>query len=83
MEADGLEELEKNVRKSINAFDFFSAGRWLGPDTAPSSRLYDGSESGFLLRSTGGNDMASFSMSPAAGAPAAKPAGSAAQNLRR
>lgn len=65
VEADGREELEKGTRKSLDAFDFFSAGTWLGPDTTPSSRLYDGTESGFLLRSAGGDDVASFSMSPA------------------
>lgn len=81
VEADGLEELEKGLRKSVNVYDLFSAGTLLGPDTTPSSRLYDGSESGFLLRSAGGDDVASFSMSPAAGK--AKPAAQAAQRPRR
>lgn len=62
LEADGLEELEKGLSKSFSFLDFYIKDRALGPDTMPSSRLYDGSDTGITLFSRGGEVEASFTL---------------------
>ena len=44
MEADGLEEIERN--KAADAGDFYTEGTAFGPDTTPNSRRYSGRQSG-------------------------------------
>lgn len=55
LEADGLEELEKGLSKRFSVTDFYTNGRTLGADTVPSSRLYDGADTGIRLFSRGGD----------------------------
>jgi len=62
LEADGLEELEKGLSKSFGFLDFYIKDRALGPDTIPSSRFYDGSDTGITLLSRGGDYDASFTL---------------------
>jgi M6 family metalloprotease-like protein len=62
LEADGLEELEKGLSKSFEFMDFYTKDRALGPDTIPSSRLYDGSDTGITLFSRGGGYESSFTL---------------------
>ncbi|MDO8806333.1 MAG: M6 family metalloprotease domain-containing protein [Elusimicrobiota bacterium] len=62
LEADGLEELEKGLSKSFDYPDFYLKDRALGPDTLPSSRLYDGRDTGISLLSRGGDQDVEFSI---------------------
>lgn len=62
LESDGLEELEKGLDKSFSFLDFYIKDRALGPDTLPSSRLYDGRDTGISLFSRGGDHDAEFSI---------------------
>jgi M6 family metalloprotease-like protein len=62
LEADGLEELEKGLSKSFSYLDYYLKDRALGPDTLPSSRLYDGGETGISLLSRGGDSDVSFTL---------------------
>ncbi|OGR42274.1 MAG: hypothetical protein A2X35_00795 [Elusimicrobia bacterium GWA2_61_42] len=62
MEADGLEELEKGLSRSFGFWDFYVRDRALGPETVPSSRLYDGTDTGISLVSRGGAQEASFAV---------------------
>lgn len=62
LEADGLEEIETLPNHAFGQDDFYSEGRTLGPETVPSSGLYDGTATGFSLRSLGGADEAAFSV---------------------
>ena len=62
LEADGLEELETGARRYFGLADFYLNGSALGPDTTPSSRLYDGSDTGISLLSTGGEGESFFSV---------------------
>lgn len=55
MEADGLEELESGESSSFSFLDFYQKGSSLGPATTPSSRLYDGADTGITLLSAGGD----------------------------
>lgn len=54
-EADGKEHLEVEKLRVYDALDFYIAGSVLGPGTVPSSRLYDGTETGIELVSKGGS----------------------------
>lgn len=63
MEADGLEELESGASSSFTFLDFYQKGASLGPATVPSSRLYDGTDTGISLVSRGGESEVSFSVS--------------------
>ncbi|OGR68264.1 MAG: hypothetical protein A2081_06130 [Elusimicrobia bacterium GWC2_61_19] len=62
LESDGLEELEKGLSKSFGFFDFYGKDRVLGPDTVPSSRLYNGTATGINLNSRGGDYDVSFTL---------------------
>lgn len=62
LEADGLEELENDKSNSFGFMDFYLKGRALGPDTIPSSRLYDGTDTGFSLVSKGGDYEVNFTV---------------------
>lgn len=62
MEADGLEELEKGTNRSVSAADFYAKDRALGTATVPSSKLYDGNETGISLVSRGGDYDVAFSV---------------------
>ena len=62
LESDGEEEIEQGPNRKFNFFDFYLPGRTLGPDTVPSSRLYDGTGSGFSLISRGGDRDVSFTL---------------------
>lgn len=62
LEADGLEELETKAESSFGFLDFYIAGRALGPDTLPSSRLYDGTDTGISLTSLGGDNYSYFGL---------------------
>lgn len=54
MESDGEEEIENGPNRHFGFNDFYLSGRALGPDTAPSGRVYDGGDSGFRVLSLGG-----------------------------
>ena len=58
-----MEELEKGLKKYLGFPDYYVKDRVLGPDTLPSSRLYDGADSGISLSSLGGNFDVSFRLS--------------------
>ena len=60
LEADGLEELEKGLDKKFSVTDFYTKDRTLGPDTVPSSRLYNGADTGISLFSHGGDNDSKF-----------------------
>lgn len=60
LEADGLEELEKKLNNNFGFNDYYVKDRVLGPDTLPSSRLYDGGDTGISLFSRGGDFDVSF-----------------------
>ena len=62
LESDGLEELEKRLSKSFSYLDFYIKDRALGPDTLPSSRLYDGRDTGISLFSRGGDSEVDFTV---------------------
>jgi len=62
LESDGLEELEKGQNGSFGFQDFYLEGRALGPDTLPSSRLYDSRDTGISLFSRGGDYYSEFSI---------------------
>ncbi|MDD2804907.1 MAG: M6 family metalloprotease domain-containing protein [Elusimicrobiales bacterium] len=62
LEADGLEELERGKSSSFGFLDFYLKDRALGPDTVPSSRLYDGTDTGLSLVSKGGDHEVSFTV---------------------
>ncbi|HCC46707.1 MAG TPA: hypothetical protein DEQ38_01090 [Elusimicrobia bacterium] len=62
LEADGQEGLENGLSKSFGFLDFYLKDRSLGPDTVPSSRLYDGADTGISLLSKGGDFAASFKL---------------------
>ena len=62
LEADGLEELESGKSSSFGYMDFYLKGAALGPDTIPSSRLYDGTDTGLSLLSKGGDYEVRFSV---------------------
>lgn len=62
LEADGLEELENGKSNYFGFDDFYLKGRALGPETAPSSRLYDGADTGISLLSAGGDNEVNFSV---------------------
>lgn len=62
LEADGMEELETGARRYFGPDDFYLNGRALGPDTIPSSRLYDGSDTGISLLPMGGEGGSDFSV---------------------
>lgn len=62
LESDGLEELEKGREKNFTFNDFYVKDRVLGPLTVPSSKLYDGSDTGINLSSRGGNFDVSFTL---------------------
>lgn len=47
MEADGLEEIEQ--KKSANAGDFYRPPKSFGPQTSPSSKNYQGQNTGVLI----------------------------------
>jgi M6 family metalloprotease-like protein len=49
MEADGLEEIEQNGW--ADAGDFYTVGKSFGPDTAPGSNRYQGSQTGVEVAS--------------------------------
>ena len=51
MEADGLEEIEKN--KAANAGDFYKPPKTFGPDTTPNSNSYAGEKTGVLITGLG------------------------------
>lgn len=63
LESDGLEELEKGENKNFGFDDFYIKDRVLGPATVPSSRLYDGADTGLTLFSQGGDFDVSFTLS--------------------
>lgn len=62
LESDGLEELEKKLSMNFGFNDYYVKERALGPDTLPSSRLYDGGDTGISLFSRGGDFDVSFSL---------------------
>jgi len=62
LEADGLEELENKLSKNFGFPDYYVKDRALGPDTVPSSRLYDGADTGISLLSRGGDFDVSFKL---------------------
>lgn len=62
LEADGLEEMEKGPAGSFAFGDFYGVDGVLGPGTIPSSRRYDGADTGITLRSLGGNSDALVSV---------------------
>lgn len=62
MESDGLEELDTGKSGSFGFADFYLKDRALGPETTPSSRLYDGSDTGISLLSSGGDSEVNFSV---------------------
>lgn len=62
MEADGKEHIETESLIMYDAQDFYAEGRVLGPQTLPSSRLYDGTDSGITLTSKGGDYAAGFGL---------------------
>lgn len=62
LESDGLEELEKKLSESFSYLDYYQKDRALGPDTIPSSRLYDGGDTGISLFSRGGDFDVSFTL---------------------
>lgn len=63
LESDGEEEIEKGPNRTFSFLDFYLPGRSLGPETLPSSRLYDGSDSGISLVSRGGESDVAFTLS--------------------
>ena len=62
LEADGQERLERGLVKWFDYADFYGKGRALGPDTVPSSRLYDGRDTGITLLSRGGDNDAELTV---------------------
>lgn len=62
MEADGKEDIETGRLIMYDAQDFYTEGRVLGPQTLPSSRLYDGTDTGITLLSKGGGYDAGFEL---------------------
>lgn len=62
LESGGKEGLELGEKKIFLPTDFYREGRALGPDTTPSSRLYDGTDTGISLVSRGGDPAVSFTL---------------------
>ncbi|MDA8132836.1 MAG: M6 family metalloprotease domain-containing protein [Elusimicrobia bacterium] len=63
MEADGSERIEKGPSRQFTRTSFYSAGRELGPGTAPSSAFYGGGVTGLTLTSVSDGQQASFRIS--------------------
>lgn len=63
MEADGLEDIETKPDGAFSFMDLYTKDRALGPATLPSSRLYDGTDTGISLLSRGGDEDSYFSIS--------------------
>lgn len=70
MEADGLEEIEKNLYyNNANAGDFYATGKTFGAGTLPSSKTYGGLTSGVTvanITSSGSQITATYSINIAA-----------------
>jgi M6 family metalloprotease-like protein len=62
LESDGLEEIETQPKYRFGQDDFYTDGRAFGPETKPSSGLYDGTDTGINLLSYGGNYEAEFAV---------------------
>ncbi|MCM2267976.1 MAG: M6 family metalloprotease domain-containing protein [Elusimicrobiales bacterium] len=63
LESGGTEGLERGESKVFMPNEFYLEGRALRSDTVPSSRLYDGTDTGIDLVSRGGDAEVSFTVS--------------------
>lgn len=62
LESDGQEGLDSGSSAFFGPGEFYLKDRALGPETTPSSRLYDGTDTGISLLSSGGDNEVNFSV---------------------